>query len=500
MTKIQQQKEQVLLHISGAGDGQAFFAASVRGETGAAYAADAVYSLIAEALQERQMEVVHERAFGSLEVEHIVKTVRKRIFQEHGIPHDTPVTYIQGNPPWGKGFAGVIIRAVACRERGDSIWTVKENGVPLGRGWQRKGLRFLILQNVHGLKDDTTLLGTRSVQTQRMFENAHRILMKQGASYHDVLRTWIYISNIDEWYRKFNHARNYVYDKFGIMPSSEIPPSPSFDKGGQGGIFDNNNCFFPASTGVEGRTSSGAACTMDLIAAITPHPNLKKDVTPPIFPLDKGKSEEGLSSPPLRVASGDSPALRRTRRGEPRRGGEQGERDKNIPPPLRGGDRGEGVSKPVIRRLSNPCQAEAFHYYSAFSRGVLIQEPYVSIIQVSGTAAIDEHGASLFSADIHNQIACTLDKIESLISPEGASLKDICAATIFVTRPEYAEVFCEVAASRGLKELPYVCVVADICREELLFEMDAEVAVEKKGSRGLRHSESAGAERSRGFK
>ena len=467
MTKIQQQKAQVLLHISGAGDGQAFFIASVRGETGAAFAADAAYSLIAEALQERQMEIVHERAFGSLDVEHTVKAVRKTVFQEHCIPHDTPVTYIQGNPAWGKGFAGVIIRAVLCRERGESVWTVKENGIPLGRGWQRNGSRFLILQNVHGLKDDTTLLGTRSVQTQRMFENAHRILMKQGASYHDVLRTWIYISNIDEWYRKFNHARNYVYDKFGIMPSSEIPPSPSFDKGGQGGIFDNNNCFFPASTGIEGRTSSGAACTMDLIAAIPPHPYIEEDVTPPILPLDKGRSEEGLSSPPLRVASGDSPALRRTRRGEPRRGG----------------DKGEGVSKPLIRRLSNPCQAEAFHYYSAFSRGVLIQEPDVSIIQVSGTAAIDERGVSLYPNDIRNQIACTLDKIESLISPEGASLKDICAATIFVKRPEYAEVFYEVAAFRGLKELPHLCVVADICREELLFEMDAE-AVVKTGVKG----------------
>jgi enamine deaminase RidA (YjgF/YER057c/UK114 family) len=505
MTKIQQQKAQVLLHISGAGDGQAFFIASVRGETGAAHAADAAYSLIAEALQERQMEIVHERAFGSLEVEHIVKTVRKRVFQEHGIPHDTPVTYVQGNPPWGKGLAGVIIRAVACRERGDSIWTVKEKGIPSGRGWQRNGSRFLILQSVHGLKDDTTLLGTRSVQTQRMFENAHRILMKQGASYHDVLRTWIYISNIDEWYRKFNHARNYVYDKFGIMPSSEIPPSPSFDKGGQGGIFHNNNCFFPASTGIEGRTSSGAACTMDLIAAITPHPNplpqgeREKSTSPLLMGREQGERDKNIP-PPLRVASGDSSALRRTRRGEPRRGGEQGERDKNIPPPLRGGDKGEGVSKPLIRRLSNPCQAEAFHYYSAFSRGVLIQEPDVSIIQVSGTAAIDERGASLFPDGIHNQITCTLDKIESLISPEGANLKDICAATVFVKQPEYAEVFHEVAASRGLKELPYVCVVADICREELLFEMDAEAVVLRQESRVLRHSESAGAERGQGAK
>jgi enamine deaminase RidA (YjgF/YER057c/UK114 family) len=118
----------------------------------------------------------------------------------------------------------------------------------------------------------------------------------------------------------------------------------------------------------------------------------------------------------------------------------------------------------------------------------LIEEPDVLLIQVSGTAAIDERGASLFPDDIHNQIACTLDKIESLISPDGANLKDICAATIFIKRPEYAEVFHEVAASRGLKELPHVCVVADICREELLFEMDAEVAINNKRVQGFEDS------------
>ena len=454
LLRTQHRKAQISFHVSDAGVGQAFFTASVRGETGVVFAADATYSLIAEALQERQIEVVHERAFGSLEVEHIVKAVRKTVFQEHGIPHDTPVTYIQGNPAWGKGFAGVIIRAVACRECGDSVWTVKENGIPLGRGWQRKGSRFLILQNVMGVNDDALFLNARTLQAQRMFESAHQILQEQGASYRDVLRTWIYVSSINEWYREFNHARNYTYDRFGIRPSFEISPSPPFDKGGRGGIFENNDCFFPASTGIEGRTSSGAACTMDLIAAITPHPH----------PLPQGESEKSISS------------LWMER--------DQGERDKNIPPPLRGRpacrpsgrDKGEGVSKPLIKRLSNPCQAEAFHYYSAFSRGILIEEPDVLLIQVSGTAAIDERGESLFPDDIHNQITCTLDKIESLISPEGASLKDICAATVFVKRPEYAKVFREVAASRDLKELPHVCVVADICREELLFEMDAEVA------------------------
>ena len=46
-------------------------------------------------------------------------------------------------------------------------------------------------------------------------------------------------------------------------------------------------------------------------------------------------------------------------------------------------------------------------------------------------------------------------------------------------RPEYADVFWKVAAVRGLENLPAVCVVADVCRKELLFEMDAEAVVRK---------------------
>jgi hypothetical protein len=48
-----------------------------------------------------------------------------------------------------------------------------------------------------------------------------------------------------------------------------------------------------------------------------------------------------------------------------------------------------------------------------------------------------------------------------------------------VKRPEHADVFREMAVKRGLEELPAVCIVADVCREELLFEIDAETAVAK---------------------
>jgi hypothetical protein len=45
-----------------------------------------------------------------------------------------------------------------------------------------------------------------------------------------------------------------------------------------------------------------------------------------------------------------------------------------------------------------------------------------------------------------------------------------------------------MAVDRGLEDFPAVFVVADVCREELLFEIDGE-AVVKNASRASRDSE-----------
>jgi enamine deaminase RidA (YjgF/YER057c/UK114 family) len=133
-----------------------------------------------------------------------------------------------------------------------------------------------------------------------------------------------------------------------------------------------------------------------------------------------------------------------------------------------------------VRKLTNRGQLDAFRYGAAFSRGAVIEDDDVTLIEVSGTAAIDERGVSIFPGDVRSQIICTLDKVQALLGQEGAGLEDICAATVFVKRSEYADVFREVIADRDLEDLPAVCVVADVCREELLFEIDAEAVVRKR--------------------
>jgi enamine deaminase RidA (YjgF/YER057c/UK114 family) len=310
--------------------------------------------------------------------------------RSQGISPDNPVTYIQGNPPWGEGLAGIIIRAVSSAGQKSNVRTITDSSVPCGRGWQLNGTKYLVLQNIQGDSDKSDSIQNRTVQAQRMFERADRILSQHGTSYKDVLRTWIYLSDILAWYDEFNEVRNRTYHDFGIMPGQ------------------NSHLFLPASTGIQGTVLNGAPVTMDLLA----------------------------------VVPGDD-------------------------------------SQPMIKRMSSTRQIEAYHYYSAFSRGILVHEPEVSMIHVSGTAAIDENGQSLYPGDIRGQIDYTLDAIDALIRQEDAGLEDVCAATVFVKRPEDIRIFREMAGSRGLENFPCVCVVADICRKELLFEIDAEAVISR---------------------
>ncbi len=132
-----------------------------------------------------------------------------------------------------------------------------------------------------------------------------------------------------------------------------------------------------------------------------------------------------------------------------------------------------GSSAPAIKQLTNPRQKDAFGYQKAFSRGAWVQGDGISHVQISGTAAIDEKGESLFPGNARQQIQHTLEVVAALIAPCGAKLTDISGATFFLKSAGDTEVCRQVLQANGLAQIPAVWVQGDVCRGELLFEMDA---------------------------
>jgi len=382
--------EYATVRVVEAGADQIYIAADVPEEPADADAAcRAIYQAIAETLGRRGAEVVHERVFGSMEACAPVSDARAAALKDCEVDPATPVSYIQGTPPWGTGLAGVLLHAVRSPDGARPPWTCFHEGAPCGRAWERNGATFLLLQGFHGLpKQPSGDRPSREAQALQMFDHAGGALQSNGASYRDVVRTWIYLPEILEWYGDFNRVRNEKYDSLGLMPDLDAAAGP-------------NEVALPASTGIQGANIAGAACIMDLLAV--------------------------------------------------------------------GGADGERVQTSL---MTNEKQLDAFRYGAAFSRAACVREPDVTRVFVSGTAAIDEEGKSLYPGDAKRQIRRTLENVAALVDEAGGALSDLCDACLFLKRAEDVSAYRDVADELGLGNMPAVCMVADVCRAELLFEID----------------------------
>jgi enamine deaminase RidA (YjgF/YER057c/UK114 family) len=129
----------------------------------------------------------------------------------------------------------------------------------------------------------------------------------------------------------------------------------------------------------------------------------------------------------------------------------------------------------AVEQLHNPLQNEAYAYGSSFARAMEVVTQGARTVYVSGTASIDEWGESIHLDDIDGQIERTVLNIEALIGTRGLTLDDIGQATVFLKRAGDIDRFRTLCAGTVFDRLG-VCMVADVCRAELLFEIDAVAA------------------------
>ena len=134
------------------------------------------------------------------------------------------------------------------------------------------------------------------------------------------------------------------------------------------------------------------------------------------------------------------------------------------------------------RKLCNPRQNEAPEYGSSFSRGLELNLGSCRYLLVSGTASIDDNGSSVHENDFAKQTERTLDTVATLLRVGGAGLGDVCQATAFVKRQDDVLELRDILARRGMDQLPVVYTVGDVCRDELLFELDATAVIPNPGN------------------
>jgi len=135
-----------------------------------------------------------------------------------------------------------------------------------------------------------------------------------------------------------------------------------------------------------------------------------------------------------------------------------------------------------VKAISAPdALNEAYHYAkpSSFSRGLRLDIKGITILLISGTASIDDHGRSIYQGDFRAQTRRTYENITKLLRAEGATWKDIVRTTCYLRDIErdyeaFNEERTQFFAEQGLDPLPASTgIQAILCRPELLIEMEA---------------------------
>ncbi|MHC4692205.1 MAG: Rid family hydrolase [Planctomycetota bacterium] len=112
----------------------------------------------------------------------------------------------------------------------------------------------------------------------------------------------------------------------------------------------------------------------------------------------------------------------------------------------------------------------ALEYGSAFSRASRSITPAGETVFVSGTASIDASGATTNIDDALGQINATIENVRAVLRDMNAADEDVVNVVAYCKTTEVEKVFDSV---KGKYNWPWVTVICDICRTDLLFEIEA---------------------------
>ena len=306
--------------------------------------------------------------------------VRRESYRRRGVTGAwLPATTYLGQPPCRPG-RDVELQVVAVVPAASDTARVQ----PLSSSQEHctvKSIRIgeaehVYISNVIGQGMDGKPASPFHPQSDKMFEIARQALGEQGIEFPDVVRTWIYLDDIDRDYGKLNTSRNEFFERCGVRR-------------------------LPASTGIGGRLHpSGAWVSVDIWTLANPE-----------------------------IAQ--------------------------------------------IEVMTTPTLNEAPEYGSAFSRGMKVVLPEETYLFISGTASVDEKGDTVHVDDVDAQMERMLLNIEKLLKPHGAKFSDLASAVTYLKSADDADRYRDLCTERDMDSVPHTIVQADVCRPDLLCEMEA---------------------------
>lgn len=135
----------------------------------------------------------------------------------------------------------------------------------------------------------------------------------------------------------------------------------------------------------------------------------------------------------------------------------------------------EALSDQVtIQAVPSPLQCPALDYESSFSRAVEIATPEIKRLYISGTASIDPDGSTLHIDDVAAQIAYTMEVVRAILTSRGMEWGNVVRGVAYVKHREDFDRFTEYCEAHQLPDMPVGLVQNDVCRDDLLFELEVD--------------------------
>jgi enamine deaminase RidA (YjgF/YER057c/UK114 family) len=132
----------------------------------------------------------------------------------------------------------------------------------------------------------------------------------------------------------------------------------------------------------------------------------------------------------------------------------------------------EGATR--VAEVASPLQCPAPAYGSSFSRAMEIASGGSRRLLVSGTASIAPGGETLWPGDTRKQIEQTMEVVAAILRSRDMNLGDVVRATAYFKHRADTVLFEKWLQAHELQTMPHVLVHCDICRGDLLFELEAD--------------------------
>jgi enamine deaminase RidA (YjgF/YER057c/UK114 family) len=134
----------------------------------------------------------------------------------------------------------------------------------------------------------------------------------------------------------------------------------------------------------------------------------------------------------------------------------------------------------TIQTVASPLQCPAISYKSSFSRAVEMKYPTHRQLLVSGTASINPDGSSAYKDDPARQIDLTMRVVQAILESRGMEWADVTRGIAYFKDMAYLPIYRQYCSENNITVFPLAVSHADICRDDLLFEIevDAFLAIE----------------------